>query len=388
MYLVGSIDGTGNASDNTIVVYGGGTHSIDGKAGNDTLIAGTGNDTLIGGDGNDILRAGTGTDSLDGGAGNDVLFSSLTGLSTLVGGDGDDTYEIHRSDDTISETSGGGTDTIWTDTSYTMSANIENMYLVGSVAGFGNDSNNTIVGYGVGNNLINGGIGADIMIGGGGDDTYIVDDIGDTVTENAGEGTDTVLSSVTFSLSANIENLDLTDTGNINGTGNNLGNEIIGNTGDNALSGGDGNDSIYGGVGNDTLDGGAGNDLLTGGVGNDVFVFGDSSFIAAVITSMDTIADFTANQDKIQLSKLAFSVLSTMPIPSGSLLNSGDFVSVTNATQSAAEASTAAIIYNSETGGLFYNANLADAGVGTNGGQFAQLGAGLNLHNTDFTAIA
>jgi trimeric autotransporter adhesin len=388
MYLVGSINGTGNASDNTIVGYGAGDNIINGGGGNDNLNGGVGNDTLNGDDGNDLLYSGSGNNTLSGGAGNDVLFSSLTGIDSLTGGIGDDVYEIHNTSDTIVENLGDGIDTVWTDASFNLSDNVENLYLVGSIAGTGNDSNNTIVGYGVGNNFINGGIGADTMIGGGGDDTYIVDNIDDTVTENASEGTDTVLSSVTFSLGANIENLDLTDTGNINGTGNNLGNEIIGNTGNNALSGGNGNDSIYGGVGNDTLDGGAGNDLLTGGVGDDVFVFGDSSFIAAVITGTDNIADFTADRDKIQLSKLAFSMLSTMPIGAGgSLLNPGDFVSVTNATQSAAEASTAAIIYNSETGGLFYNANLAAGGVG-NGGQFAQLGAGLNLNNTDFTAIA
>jgi trimeric autotransporter adhesin len=435
MYLVGSIDGTGNSGDNTIVGYGAGDNKIDGGGGNDNLYGGDGNDTikggvgndyidggagddyligddtlsggstsnlnnndtiqggagndyLDGGAGNDLLYAGSGNNTLNGGAGNDVLFSSLTGVDNLSGGSGDDVYEIHNSSDTIGENLGDGIDTVWTDATFTLSDHIENLYLVGSVTGTGNDSNNTIVGYGVGNNLIDGGIGADTMIGGAGNDIYIVDNIGDTVTENAGEGTDTVLSSVTFSLGANIENLDLADTGNINGTGNNLSNEIIGNSGDNALSGGDGNDTIYGGLGNDTLDGGAGNDLLYGGVGDDVFVFGDSSFIAAVITGTDNIADFTANQDKIQLSKLAFSALSTMPIGAGgSLLNPGDFVSVTNATQSAAEASTAAIIYNSETGGLFYNANLAAAGVG-NGGQFAQLGAGLNLNNTDFNAIA
>jgi trimeric autotransporter adhesin len=386
MYLVGSINGTGNASDNTIVGYGAGDNLINGGMGNDYLNGGVGNDTLNGDDGNDLLYAGSGNNTLSGGAGNDTLFSSLTGIDSLTGGTGDDVYEIHSGFDTIIENAGEGIETVWTDVGYNLAANVENMYLVGAINGYGNASDNTIVGYGTGDNLINGGIGADTMIGGGGDDTYIVDNNEDTVTENASEGTDLIQSSVTYSLSANVENLTLTGTLNLNATGNNLNNTLIGNSGNNNISGGDGNDLIFGGDGSDTLSGGAGNDLLTGFDGNDVFVFGGASLISLVIMGVDTVADFTANQDKIQLSKLAFSVLSTMPNAGGSSLDIADFSIVNSDT--AAETATTAIVYNSANGYLFYNADLTAAGFGSNGGQFAQLGAALDLHNTDFTATA
>jgi trimeric autotransporter adhesin len=99
-----------------------------------------------------------------------------------------------------------------------------------------------------------------------------VDNAGDLIVEDAAGGIDLALSSVSYALAANVENLTLTGTAAINGTGNELNNAIIGNAGANALSGGAGNDSLDAGAGADTLDGGAGSDLLTGGAGNDVYV--------------------------------------------------------------------------------------------------------------------
>lgn len=111
-----------------------------------------------------------------------------------------------------------------------------------------------------GNDTLDGGTGADTMIGGVGNDSYIVDNSGDIVTENAGEGTDTVNTSINYTLPANIENLILTGSLAINGYGNELDNTITGNDGNNILSGGAGNDTLTGGAGNDTLDGGSGAD--------------------------------------------------------------------------------------------------------------------------------
>ncbi len=130
--------------------------------------------------------------------------------------------------------------------------------------------NDTING-GDGNDVIDGGRGADALSGGLGNDTYLVDNVGDTVTELANEGTDNVLSSVTFTLGSNVERLTLTGTADLDGTGNELDNTIFGNVGNNVLSGGAGNDTLHGGDGNDTLNGGDGDDMLIGDLGNDIF---------------------------------------------------------------------------------------------------------------------
>lgn len=103
------------------------------------------------------------------------------------------------------------------------------------------------------------------MLGDAGNDTYVVHNTGDIVTELASQGTDLVQASVSFTLSANVENLTLTGTGNIIATGNSDANVLTGNSGNNTLTGG---------AGNDTLSGGAGTDILVGGVGNDTYWLG------------------------------------------------------------------------------------------------------------------
>jgi hypothetical protein len=164
------------------------------------------------------------------------------------------------------------TDTLSASTTTTLPANVENLTLTGSsvINGTGNAGNNILTGNtanntlngGDGNDTLNGGTGNDTLIGGLGNDIYQVDSTTDVITENASEGTDTIQSSVTFSLAAfpNIENLTLTGSSIINGTGNAVNNSLTGNTANNTLDGGDGNDSLNGGAGNDTLIGGNGND--------------------------------------------------------------------------------------------------------------------------------
>lgn len=132
-----------------------------------------------------------------------------------------------------------------------------------------------------GNDRLNGGLGIDTLSGGAGNDTYFVDNLSDTVIEDSDGGTDTIKASVNWTLRANVENLILTGTSALDGTGNELSNTITGNAaantlegraGDDTLTGGDGNDVLYGGSGNDRLDGGQGSDILSGGLSNDTYV--------------------------------------------------------------------------------------------------------------------
>ena len=120
---------------------------------------------------------------------------------------------------------------------------------------------------GTGNDTLNGGAGNDVMFGGKGNDLFIVDSPQDIVIEFAGEGRDSVRSSVSFSLTTQIEVLNLTGSHDIDGTGNALNNRITGNAGANYLDGGAGKDTLIGKGGNDTLQGGAGADSLDGGNG-------------------------------------------------------------------------------------------------------------------------
>jgi fibronectin-binding autotransporter adhesin len=135
----------------------------------------------------------------------------------------------------------------------------------------GTASANTISGTLV-SDIINGGAGADTMIGGLGDDAYVFDDLGDHAIELAGGGIDTVNTSVSYIMEANIENVTLTGINTNDGVlGNVLANIINGNGGNNGIASGDGNDTINAGAGNDVLDGGIGADAMSGGLGSDVY---------------------------------------------------------------------------------------------------------------------
>jgi serralysin len=164
----------------------------------------------------------------------------------------------------------------------------------------GNDLDNVLMGLD-GNDTLIGGKGADTLIGGQGNDLYVVDSVKDVIVEKAGEGTDSVQSSVTWTLGANVEHLSLTGDAAINGTGNDLANRIIGNDAANVLKGLGGNDTLIGNGGNDVIDGGAGNDIITGGAGNDRLTggTGKDSFNFDQGFGKDTITDFNVNEDRL-----------------------------------------------------------------------------------------
>ncbi len=160
--------------------------------------------------------------------------------------------------DTVVENPGGGNDTVVAYVDYTLPANVENLTLAGyeDLDGMGNSLNNVIRGNYYGDNVLDGGIGADTMAGDGGSDTYIVDNVGDLIVEEGySYGIDLVLSSVTYSLSPYVDNLTLTGSGNINGSGNELNNELRGNAGINVLTGGDGNDTYFVDSGDSVVEG-------------------------------------------------------------------------------------------------------------------------------------
>ncbi|WP_438751359.1 beta strand repeat-containing protein [Pararhizobium sp. O133] len=313
-----AINGTGNGLAN-VITGNSAANVLDGKAGADTLTGGKGNDTYVvdnakdkvienAGEGTDLVKASvshtlaanvenltlTGTVAINGtgnslvnvitgNSGNNIL-DGKAGADTLTGGKGNDTYIVDNAKDKVIEKAGEGTDLVKASVSHTLAANVENLTLTGTAAinGTGNSLANVITGNS-GNNILDGKAGADTLTGGKGNDTYIVDNAKDKVIEKAGEGTDLVKASVSHTLAANVENLTLTGTVAINGTGNSLANVITGNaaantlkggTGNDILKGGAGNDLLYGGTDNDTLEGGAGNDALRGEAGNDTLYGG------------------------------------------------------------------------------------------------------------------
>jgi Ca2+-binding RTX toxin-like protein len=180
------------------------------------------------------------------------LLAGGAGANTLIGRTGDDSYVVDNVGDRVIENAGEGTDTVFSTVHVRLSANVEHRVLQSSadLQGYGNDLSNQIYGN-AGNNLLDGGTGVDARFGGAGNDVCFVDDAGDQAIENANEGNDVVFSSAHLRLTANVENLILQGSADLQDYGNSLNNSIYGNTGNNILNGDAGADAMFGGAGND-----------------------------------------------------------------------------------------------------------------------------------------
>jgi Ca2+-binding RTX toxin-like protein len=379
-------DATGDLISNFENVIGGdGADKLTGSSGANILSGGIGNDVLKGEGGDDRLEGDAGADSMTGGLGNDVyvldsnsdstveavgegidkvvtaithalrvnvenleltgfasingtgnaldnlitgntgnnILNGLGGVDTLRGFQGNDQYRVDNALDLTEEQFNDGIDITFATIDWTLQDNVEKLYLEGTATlGTGNALSNHIYGTS-GQDTLDGAGGADRLFGEGGNDGYIVDSSGDLIFEQAGGGIDSVQASVNHTLAANVENMNLLGTGNINATGNTIANTLIGNSG------------------NNFLDGKQGNDVLVGGAGIDNFVF-----TTALASNQDTIGDFSVADDTIRLDDAVFTALST------GFLNAAAFNTGANATQADDR-----IIYNSATGEIFYDAD-------------------------------
>jgi serralysin len=336
-----AIDLTGNNYHNRITGNDG-ANVIIGLGGYDVLLGGGGSDTLYGGDDGDSLQGEGGAD-------------------TMIGGLGGDIYTVDDAGDVVVENAGEGFDGVFTSVSYALAPDCEVETFASAYASFGlnlTGSNfaNQIIGDD-GANVIDGRGGADQLRGLGGNDLYFVDNAGDSVAENGGQGLDQVRSSVSYVLNAgaDVENLRTIDDAGlaaIDLTGNETGNVVRGNAGANVINGG------------------GGNDHLTGLGGQDAFLF-NTALDAAF--NVDVIADFSVADDTIRLENAVF-----VGLNAGTLAAS-QFVIAT-----AAQDADDRIVYDAATGALSFD---ADGVGGAAAVQFADIGTGLVLTSLDFLVV-
>lgn len=325
---------------------------LDGGAGNDHLVGNGGDDELVGGAGNDKLTAGSGFDLLDGGAGNDNIAAGNgdndvyagSGNDKIVAGSGFDFIDAGAGNDNIS--SGAGDDDV-----YAGAGNDKVTSGTGDDWIFGEAGKDKIFA-GAGDDLIDGGSGADNMDGGAGNDTYYIDTAKDKVIEKAGAGNDTIVTDFSYSLAklANVENLTLSGSADIDATGNSADNVLIGNSGDNVLDGR---------AGDDELIGAEGDDFLIGGAGDDIFVFDN-------LEGVDTVQDFTIGSDLLALDSSVFSAFSTLlgaPIQ----VEDGNLVHGTTALDAddflIFDAGSGALSYDADANGIEAAVQIAIVGV-------------------------
>ncbi len=415
--------------------------TLIGGVGNDIINGNAGNNTLDGGDGKDTIYAGNhygnGNDFIDGGSGDDIIYADWIGIAnrgndtvnagsgndTIFAGDGIDVIDGGEGIDVVKEVnlSAATTGLVFNDTGATQAdVSLSNgaklvdvEYVDELTTGSGNDiitytsSRNQKVKTGAGNDIITIGIGSDEVDGGDGSDLLKVDYSANTYTgTKAGLRINAVWdygdysggfyaynssSSYDRGSFSNIERFDIkgTNTADEILTGEfddqvagNIGNDFIdGRSGNDLLDGGEGDDTIRGGAGIDSITGSSGNDLLIGQDGNDILTggrgvdqFGFNGTVNPKWIGVDAIEDFVAGTDKIVLHPMTFG-LATGALPEQMFATIGS--------DADAARSSALVVYNTTTGGLFYNQNGSADGFGT-GAQFANLTNQSTLTAADF----
>ena len=408
-------DGDSNSLDFSGVAIIGSNVVIDGGYGDDTIIGTAGDDVIAGGGGNDLLDGADSSDTYRVSGTQAGGWSSFAGFDTYAdsGSGGTDTIEavgIGNVDiglagfdassgiEVIDATGVSGIVRLLGDWSSDV-LDFSGVTLIGSkIVIDGAGGNDEITGNGAANTIV-GGLGQDSMDGGDGGDTYLVtgNQAGgwssfadfDTYTDTGTSGVDTIKAVGVGKVDIGLDGFD-TDSGIevIDATGVTgakaqvrlvgswdddsfdfsgvtiLGNKVV-------IDGGGGDDTVTGSAGADIITGGEGNDELAGGLGKDSFLFNSK---LNKWGNVDTITDFSAPDDTIQLDHLIFKKAGAV-----GFLKASDFVIGTKALDASDH-----IIYNLTTGDVFYDADGSGKGAAT---LFMHLNSGLNITAADFQIV-
>jgi Ca2+-binding RTX toxin-like protein len=265
----------------TIIYQSSGSFSLPASVTTLTLI-GTAAIHATGNSANDVITANTGADTLSAGNGNDTLISG-SGIDSLIGGTGNDLFVVNNSADVVLDTSATATNSIQSSVNYTLPTNVNSLLLIGSgnITGTGNAVADVLTA-GAGADTLIAGSAIDTLIAGTGNTTFVINNLGDVIRESSATSSNTVNSSVSYSLPTDINSLVLTGTSSLVGTANAANDSLTGNSGASTL---------IGGAGVDTLVAGAGVNTLVGGAGNTTFVLNN---VADVVVDTSTTATNTA----------------------------------------------------------------------------------------------
>jgi len=311
----------------------------------------------------------------------DVIDGTSNSKLILVGGAGDDIYIVNNTKAKVTETSGNGSDTVYSSVTFVLGNNLENLVLMGNsnINAKGNSLNNNLIGNNgnnivdgqAGNDILDGRSGNDTLIGGIGSDTFIISSGTDAIMD-LGLGGDSLQVSLGATVNATIKSAWTASSDTLNegavsittkgfavnvsaSTGSdgysilNTGSasSLVGSAAGDSLKGGKGNDLIIGNAGNDFIYGGAGKDILTGGSGSDTFIFNTTPNKSS---NIDTLTDFSSGVDKLQFDKAIFK-----SIGSTGTLNADAFYA--NAGATSGHDTTDRFVYNTTSGYLYYDAD-------------------------------